>query len=96
MPASDTAEGTWVDRNGGFAGHGDPATTTTLTVDGTAYAITCDPTMAALKAIRELTGHARPNRLCHTCAPPMALARDTSGEGAADERSVSTLAGRRS
>ena len=55
-PASTTAQGTWVDRNGGFAGYGEPATTTTLTVDGTAYRITCDPTMAALKAIREIAG----------------------------------------
>jgi aerobic-type carbon monoxide dehydrogenase small subunit (CoxS/CutS family) len=64
MPASDTAQGNWIDRNGGFAGEGEPATTTTLTVDGTAYSITCDPTMAALKAIREVAGHTRPRRGC--------------------------------
>ena len=56
--------GTYVDRNGGFAGYGEPATTTTLTVDGTSYAITCDPTMAALKAIREIAEHVRPRRGC--------------------------------
>jgi len=64
MAVSDPAQGTWVDRNGGFAGYGEPATTTAVTVDGTAYTITCDPTMAALKAIREIAGHARPRRGC--------------------------------
>jgi aerobic-type carbon monoxide dehydrogenase small subunit (CoxS/CutS family) len=64
MPASDTAQANWIDRNGGFAGRGEPATTTTVMVDGTSYTITCDPTMAALKAIRELAGHARPRRGC--------------------------------
>ena len=49
---------------GGFAGVGEPPVTTSLTVDGTPYRITCDPTMAALKAIRELAGHARPRRGC--------------------------------
>jgi aerobic-type carbon monoxide dehydrogenase small subunit (CoxS/CutS family) len=64
MPVSDTAQGNWIDRNGGFAGHGEPPTTITLIVDGTTYAITCDPTMAALKAIRELADHPRPRRGC--------------------------------
>jgi hypothetical protein len=50
--------------SGGFPGHGEPPTTTTLTVDGTCYRITCDPTMAALKAIREIGGHERPRRGC--------------------------------
>ena len=60
MPAPDT----YVDRNGGFAGYGQPPVTTTLTVDGTRYAIACDPTMAALKAIREIAEHVRPRRGC--------------------------------
>ena len=49
---------------GGFAGHGEAAITTTLTVDGTVYAIHTDPTMAALKAIREIAAHVRPRRGC--------------------------------
>lgn len=49
---------------GGFAGHGQPAVTTTLTVDGNVYAITADPTMASLKAIREIAQHVRPKRGC--------------------------------
>jgi hypothetical protein len=49
---------------GGFAGFGEPATTTSVTVDGSRYRITCDPSMAALKAIRELAGHERPRRGC--------------------------------
>ena len=49
---------------GGFAGTGEPAVTTTLTVDGVEYSITADPTMASLKAIREIAEHVRPKRGC--------------------------------
>ena len=69
MPLTDvdppaTAPGAGVPDGGGFAGCGEPATTTTLVVDGTSYRITCDPTMAALKAIREIAEHVRPRRGC--------------------------------
>jgi aerobic-type carbon monoxide dehydrogenase small subunit (CoxS/CutS family) len=40
---------------GGFAGLGEPPVLTVLTAD---------PTMAALKAIREIAGHERPRRGC--------------------------------
>ena len=49
---------------GGFAGTGEPAVTTTLIVDGAEYSITADPTMASLKAIREIAEHVRPKRGC--------------------------------
>jgi hypothetical protein len=39
---------------GGFAGLGEPAVVTVLTVDDIEYSILADPTMAALKAIREI------------------------------------------
>jgi 2Fe-2S iron-sulfur cluster binding domain len=61
-PATTPAAG--VPDGGGFAGYGEPSTTTTLVVDGTSYRITCDPTMAALKAIREIAEHVRPRRGC--------------------------------
>jgi hypothetical protein len=69
MPVTDvdpaaTTRGASVPDGGGFAGYGEPATTTTVTVDGTRYRITCDPTMAALKAIREIAAHVRPRRGC--------------------------------
>ena len=69
MPLTDvdppaTTPGARVPDGGGFAGYGEPATTTTVTVDGTCYRITCDPTMAALKAIREIAEHVRPRRGC--------------------------------
>ena len=59
-----TAAASIVPDGGGFPDHGEPPTTTTLTVDGTCYRITCDPPMAALKAIREIGGHERPRRGC--------------------------------
>ena len=49
---------------GGFAGFGEPAVVTPITVDGVEYAILSDPTMAALKAIREIAEHVRPKRGC--------------------------------
>ncbi len=49
---------------GGFAGHGEPAVLTTVTVDGIVYEINADPTMASLKAIREIAEHVRPRRGC--------------------------------
>jgi hypothetical protein len=49
---------------GGFAGYGEQPVTTTLTVDGVEYSIVADPTMAALKAIREIAEHVRPRRGC--------------------------------
>jgi aerobic-type carbon monoxide dehydrogenase small subunit (CoxS/CutS family) len=49
---------------GGFAGNGEPPVTTVLLVDGTQYSIYADPTMAALKAIREIAQHVRPKRGC--------------------------------
>jgi len=49
---------------GGFAGDGEPPVTTVLTVDGIEYSIFADPTMAALKAIREIAEHVRPRRGC--------------------------------
>lgn len=49
---------------GGFAGSGEPPVTVTLTVDDIVYTITADPTMASLKAIREIGGHQRPKRGC--------------------------------
>jgi hypothetical protein len=49
---------------GGFAGHGAPPVSTTLTVDGVEYSIFADPTMASLKAIREIAEHVRPRRGC--------------------------------
>ena len=58
-----TADGAKVD-GGGFAGFGEQAVVTTVTVDGVSYAITADPTMASLKAIREIAEHVRPRRGC--------------------------------
>jgi aerobic-type carbon monoxide dehydrogenase small subunit (CoxS/CutS family) len=49
---------------GGFAGHGEAPVTVTLTVDDVVYDIIADPTMAALKAIREVAEHTRPKRGC--------------------------------
>lgn len=49
---------------GGFAGHGEPPIDVTLTVDEVEYTIHVDPTMAALKAIREVATHTRPKRGC--------------------------------
>jgi aerobic-type carbon monoxide dehydrogenase small subunit (CoxS/CutS family) len=49
---------------GGFAGHGEPPVSVTLTVDEVVYTITADPTMASLKAIREVAAHTRPRRGC--------------------------------
>ena len=49
---------------GGFPGFGEPPVTTLLTVDGVEYSIYADPTMAALKAIREIAEHVRPRRGC--------------------------------
>lgn len=49
---------------GGFAGFGEPPVTTTLRVDNIEYSIFADPTMAALKAIREIAEHLRPPRGC--------------------------------
>ena len=49
---------------GGFAGFGEPPVLTVLTVDEVEYSIVADPTMAALKAIREIAGHERPRRGC--------------------------------
>ena len=39
---------------GGFAGSGEAPVDVTLTVDGVVYTISADPTMASLKAIREV------------------------------------------
>ena len=69
MPLTDvdppaTTPGAGVPDGGGFAGYGEPSTTTAVTVDGIRYRITCDPTMAALKAIREIAEHVRPRRGC--------------------------------
>jgi aerobic-type carbon monoxide dehydrogenase small subunit (CoxS/CutS family) len=50
--------------SGGFAGTGEPPVTTKVTVDGVEYAIFADPTMASLKAIREIAEHVRPRRGC--------------------------------
>ena len=63
MTVIDGGIGATVD-GGGFAGQGEAAVTTTLTVDGDVYAITADPTMASLKAIREIAQHVRPKRGC--------------------------------
>jgi xanthine dehydrogenase YagT iron-sulfur-binding subunit len=49
---------------GGFAGSGEPPVVTVLTVDDVEYSIYADPTMAALKAIREIAEHVRPRRGC--------------------------------
>ncbi len=49
---------------GGFPGTGEPPVAITVTVDEVTYTITADPTMAALKALRELAGHDRPRRGC--------------------------------
>jgi aerobic-type carbon monoxide dehydrogenase small subunit (CoxS/CutS family) len=58
-----TGRGGTVD-GGGFAGYGEPAVTTTLVVDDVEYHIVADPTMASLKAIREIAEHVRPRRGC--------------------------------
>jgi 2Fe-2S iron-sulfur cluster binding domain len=50
--------------SGGFAGYGEPPVVTVLTVDGVEYSILADPTMASLKAIREIAEHVRPRRGC--------------------------------
>jgi aerobic-type carbon monoxide dehydrogenase small subunit (CoxS/CutS family) len=55
---------TTVVEGGGFAGSGEPEVTTNVVVDGVSYAITADPTMASLKAIREIAAHVRPKRGC--------------------------------
>ena len=49
---------------GGFAGHGERPVLVAITVDDVEYSITVDPTMAALKAIREVAEHPRPRRGC--------------------------------
>ena len=49
---------------GGFAGFGEPPVLIVLTVDDVEYSIVADPTMAALKAIREIAEHVRPRRGC--------------------------------
>ncbi len=49
---------------GGFAGFGEPPVVTVLVVDDVEYSIFADPTMAALKAIREIAEHVRPRRGC--------------------------------
>jgi isoquinoline 1-oxidoreductase alpha subunit len=49
---------------GGFPGTGEPPVAVCLTVDGSEYTMTVDPTMASLKAIREVAGHVRPRRGC--------------------------------
>lgn len=66
---------------GGFAGEGLPPVTTTLTVDGTVYTIDADPTMASLKAIREIAEHVRPKRgcqegICGKCESKVAVVVD--------------------
>lgn len=53
-----------VEDGGGFAGHGETAITVSVKVDGVDYKITTDPTMASLKAIREVAEHTRPKRGC--------------------------------
>ncbi len=60
MPVTETP----IFDGGGFAGHGEPPVTVSLLVDGVSYTITADPTMAALKAIREVAAHTRPKRGC--------------------------------
>lgn len=64
---------------GGFAGHGEPPVVTTLVVDDVEYSITADPTMASLKAIREIAEHVRPKRgcqegICGKCESKVTLA----------------------
>ena len=85
---------------GGFAGNGEPSITTTLTVDGVEYAIVADPTMAALKAIREIAEHVRPRRgcqegICGKCESAVQL----PGAAAVDTRlcitAIGSLAGAR-
>ncbi|HEX3089201.1 MAG TPA: 2Fe-2S iron-sulfur cluster-binding protein [Ilumatobacteraceae bacterium] len=56
-------DGTRID-GGGFPGLGEPPVVTVLTVDGIEYSICADPTMASLKAIREIAEHVRPRRGC--------------------------------
>jgi isoquinoline 1-oxidoreductase alpha subunit len=53
-----------VQDGGGFPGHGETPTITRLVVDDVAYDVLADPTMASLKAIREVAGHVRPRRGC--------------------------------
>jgi len=59
-----TTEAQAVQDGGGFAGYGEPPVLTVLTVDDVEYSIFADPTMAALKAIREIAEHVRPRRGC--------------------------------
>ncbi len=49
---------------GGRPGDGLAPVACTLTVDGTAYTIVVDPSMAGLKALREYAAHERPKRGC--------------------------------
>ena len=53
-----------VDDGGGYGGDGETLALVRLTVDGAVYELVVDPTMAALKAIREFGGHDRPRRGC--------------------------------
>ncbi len=76
---------------GGFAGTGEPPVTTTLTVDGVEYSIVADPTMASLKAIREIAEHVRPKRgcqegICGKCESKVALPIDGQPGRFADTR----------
>jgi aerobic-type carbon monoxide dehydrogenase small subunit (CoxS/CutS family) len=64
MLESDTKTDVAKTDGGGFAGYGEPAVVTVLTVDDVEYSILADPTMAALKAIREIAEHVRPRRGC--------------------------------
>lgn len=49
---------------GGFPGRGEPAVTVRFTLDGETHDITADPSMAALRAIRDVFGYTRPKRGC--------------------------------
>ena len=49
---------------GGYRGRGLAPVPVSLTIDGVAYDLCVDPSMAGLKAIREYAGHERPRRGC--------------------------------
>lgn len=49
---------------GGFPGRGEPEVTVRFVLDGEEREITADPSMAALRAIRDVFGYQRPKRGC--------------------------------
>ena len=75
---------------GGCPDLGEPPVVTVLTVDGIEYSICADPTMASLKAIREIAEHVRPRRGCieGICGKCESIVNGVKTRGCASRRSA--------